>query len=135
LPIPEIAMKPVSVRTLVASDDASTGPTRMTRARGAVLMVLGPVLAVGMLAVLSAIGAELWNGTAADGSAMATGTREQDLATLVLLVWVCALGVLFTWGGWNLWHRGRLGRPVAVPAAVLVAGLFAATPWLRGLFA
>lgn len=129
-----------TVRTLVAADDRGAGPSAITRLRGAVLMVLGPLIALAMLWTLVTLGPALLH--AAPGSAPGGtpdgafgGTPEQATAVLVLLPGLAALGLLFTWGGWNLWRHGRLGRAVAVPAAVLVAALLAAFPWLKALFA
>lgn len=125
-------MKTVSVQALLAADARSTGPSTMTRVRGALLMVTGPVLALAMGVALVALGPSLLG---APGAATTAGTREQDLAALVLMVWVALLGLLLAFGGWNLWHRGRLGRRIGAPAAVLVVGLVAASPWLKSLFA
>ncbi|MFN9745914.1 MAG: hypothetical protein ACK57B_09760 [Betaproteobacteria bacterium] len=120
-----------SVKTLVAADAASTGPTNLTRIRGVMLMVLGPLLAFGMLLSLIAIGPSLLG---AEGAALSAGTPEQNIAGFVLMTWVGLLGAVFTFGGWNLWRHGRLGRRIAWPSAVLVVGLLGAMPWLRALF-
>ncbi len=124
-------MPNVSVHTLVAADAQGTGPTTVSRLRGGVLMVLGPLLALGMLAALVAVGPALWQGPP-DGPF--TGSRTQALAALAVMLVVGALGLLFTWGGWNLWRQGRMGRAVALPAALLVVGLLGAMPWLKALF-
>lgn len=137
-----------TVRTLVAADDRGAGPSTITRLRGAVLMVLGPLIALAMLWTLVTLGPALLHaapgsapGGTPDGAFGGTpdvafgGMPEQATAVLVLLPGLAALGLLFTWGGWNLWRHGRLGRAVAVPAAVLVAALLAAFPWLKALFA
>lgn len=121
-----------TVRTLVAADDRAARPSAVTRLRGAVLMVLGPLIALSMLWTLATLGPALLR--PAPGGAFG-GTPEQATAVLVLLPGLAALGLLFTWGGWNLWRHGRMGRTVAVPAAVLVAALLAAFPWLKALFA
>ncbi|MFM7507609.1 MAG: hypothetical protein ACKO3M_13855 [Rubrivivax sp.] len=120
-----------SVKTIVAADAAQTGPTTLTRFRGAGLMVLGPLLALGMLLSLIAIGPSLLG---AEGAARSAGTPEQNLAAFVLMAWVGLLGAVFTFGGWNLWRHGRLGPRVVWPAAVLAVGLLGAMPWLRALF-
>jgi hypothetical protein len=125
-------MPKVSVQTLVAADAQGTGPTTVSRVRGGVLMVLGPLLALGMLAALVAVGPALWLGPP-DGPF--AGSQTQALAALALMLGVGALGVLFTWGGWNLWRQGRLGRAVALPSALLVVALLGTMPWLKALFA
>ncbi len=119
-----------SVKTIVAADAASTGPTALTRIRGVVLMVFGPLLAFGMLLILIAIGPSLLG---AEGAALSAGTPEQNTAAFVLMSGVGLLGAVMTFGGWNLWRHGRLGR-LAWPSAVLVVSLLGARPWLKALF-
>jgi hypothetical protein len=120
-----------SVKTIVAADAASTGPTTLTRIRGAVLIVLGPPLALGMLLSLLAIGPSLLG---AEGAARSAGTPEQNIAAFVLMTWVGLLGAVLAFGGWNLWRHGRLGRRIVWPSAVVVVGLLGSMPWLKALF-
>ncbi len=126
----------VSPETLLQSEAHVTGPTRMSRVRGAVLMAIGPVLCVSMLWILASLGPELLSPAPVSGGDTAfTGTAEQGQAAVLLFAWVALLGAVFTLGGWQLWQHGKLGRRVGVPAALLVSGLLAAMPWLRHLFA
>lgn len=128
-------MSHVSPETLLRSEAHVTGPTRMSRVRGALLMAIGPMLCVAMLWALASLGPELLSAAPTSSSgARFTGTAEQGQAAVLLFAWVALLGVLFTLGGWQLWRHGKLGRRVGVPAALLVSGLFAAMPWLRHLF-
>lgn len=125
----------LSPATLLAADARAAGPSPLSRLRGAVLMTLGPVLATGMGWALATVGPELLSPSGASGDVRWTGSPDQGIAALLLLAWVALLGVVFTLAGWQLWHHGRMGRRVGVPAALLVAGLLAALPWLRRLFA
>jgi hypothetical protein len=93
--------------------------------------VLGPLLALAMGAALVALGPALWQGPP-DGPF--AGTRTQALVALALMAGVGLLGALFTWGGWNLWRQGRMGRAVALPSALLVVALLGSMPWLKALF-
>ena len=118
---------------LAASEDSSqtTGPTPATRTRGMGLMVLGPLIALMGAATLIAFGPMLLRGP----SGRETGPSGQDVAALLVMVWLLGFGVLGTIGGWQLWKHGRYSRKLGYPLAAMVLGFLASVPWLKQLFA
>lgn len=122
-------MSLTSPNVLLASQADATGPTTTSRVRGAVLMVLGPVLAVSMTWILVSLGPELLAGTATG-----PGTREQDLTVFALLALVGAFGALGTVAGWQLWQHGRFHGRLGWALAAVVAVLMAAIPVLKQMF-
>lgn len=98
---------------------------RMTRIRGWVLVVIGVLLAAGMVYAIASQAPLLTDpGTAIDGTTF-TGTPALGRAALVLFGAVALLGAAFAGGGVALLRSGRLGKPL-VAAIVGAFGLLGA---------
>jgi hypothetical protein len=99
---------------------ANPAPNRMTAVRGWLLVVLGSLLACGMLyALVSQAPLMLAPGSTIDGDTF-TGSAEQGRAALALFGAVVLVGALFVAGGVQLLRHGRLRRWLVV--TVLAAG-------------
>jgi hypothetical protein len=117
---------------LTANEDLNSahGPTRASRVRGMVLMVLGPVLALIGAGALVAVGPMLLSGP----PGREVGPSSQDLAAVMVLGWLVGFGLLGSISGWQLWKQGHFSRRLGYPLAVMVVGFLACVPWLRHLF-
>jgi peptidoglycan/LPS O-acetylase OafA/YrhL len=111
---------------LVESNTSNAGPTRMTRIRGMVLMILGPLLTLGVGAALIA----LLN----QPDLRFDGSDNELTAAVAVMAAVVVLGPVFTLGGWQLWRNGRFTRLLAIVAAVLVLAMLALMKFAKGVF-
>lgn len=111
---------------LVESNASPASPTRMTRIRGLVLMVLGPLLTAGVGAALIAL--------LSQPDFRFDGNDRELTTALAVMAAVVVVGPVFTLGGWQLWRHGRFTRTLAIVAAVLVLAMLALMKFAKGVF-
>ena len=107
---------------------AAAGPTTTSRVRGAVLMVLGTALAVGLSVALFNVAPMLLHPGQAFDNSRFTGSAFEAWLVLGVLAWVALLGVVFAIGGVQLWRQGRyhpwFAKVAFAMAVITVAGIY-----------
>ena len=95
--------------------------SRITRVRGALLIVVGSLLAIGMAVVVFNLLPTVLNpGTPVDGTTF-RGSVEVGRTVVVLLSWVALLGAGFAMGGVFLLRQGRFPRGYGVAMGAMIA--------------
>ena len=109
-------------------DAARSGPTTTSRVRGAVLVVLGTVLALGLTAVGWHLAPMLLNSGQAPDNSRFTGSAFEAWLVLGVVAWTALLGVVFAVGGLQLWRQGRyhpwFARVAGAMAVMTVIGIY-----------
>jgi hypothetical protein len=109
-------------------DAARSGPTTTSRVRGAVLVVLGTAMAIGLTSVLLHLAPMLLNSGQADGHSRFTGSAFEAWLVLGVVAWTALLGGVFVFGGMQLWRHGRyhpwFARVAGAMAALTVIGIY-----------
>jgi hypothetical protein len=111
-----------------AASAPAAGPTTTSRVRGAVLVVLGTGLAVGLSAALFFTAPVLLSPGQAYDNSRFTGSVFEAWLVLGVLAWVALLGGVFAIGGVQLWRQGRyhpwIAKVAGAMAVITVAGIY-----------
>lgn len=106
----------------------AAGPSTTSRVRGAVLVVLGTVLAIGLTVVLFNVAPMLLHPGQAYDNSRFTGSVFEAWLLLGVVAWVALLGAVFAVGGVQLWRQGRyhpwFAKIAGAMAVVTVAGIY-----------
>jgi hypothetical protein len=117
-----------SINKSSAIDAIASVPSRTTRVRGALLVVIGSLLALGLLALLIDQAPTLLNPGKTIDNTTFTGTAFQGWVALGLFAWGALLGVVFASGGVQLWRQGRyhpwFARILVAMALITFLGLY-----------
>lgn len=110
----------------------AAGPSTTSRVRGAVLMLLGTALAIGLTVVLFNVAPMLLNPGQAYDNSRFTGSVFEAWLVLGVVAWVALLGAVFAVGGVQLWRQGRyhpwFAKVAGAMAVVTVAGIYRLNP-------
>lgn len=106
----------------------AAGPSTTSRVRGAVLVVLGTLLAVGLSGVLFVVAPIVLSPGQSYDNSRFTGSVFEAWLVLGGVAWVALLGVVFAIGGVQLWRQGRyhpwFAKVAGAMAVITVAGIY-----------
>lgn len=118
----------MQVAQLQQSTTSMSGQTAATRTRGAVIMGLGLVLAVGMAATVVLLMPSMLR--MREAGHVWSNTPGQFYAAVALMSVASALGAAFTLAGWQLRQRGQ----IALSGRIALGAVFAALALSFGYF-